>query len=78
MEMKYIAGRAAQEAEALLSHLDSVKPLLEEILKIAQITRLEIHGVERELAKLREPLAGLNPAWFTLEYGFRRQVRGDS
>jgi hypothetical protein len=27
---------------------------------------------EQELAALREPLAGLKPQFFTLEYGFRK------
>jgi hypothetical protein len=60
-------------AEGLLSHLANVGSLLEGVLKIAEITRLEVHGVEEELAKLREPLTGLNPTYFTLEYGIRRQ-----
>ena len=38
----------------------------------SEITRLEVHGPESELDKLREPLAALNPQFFTLEYGFRR------
>ena len=37
-----------------------------------ELTRLEIHGPEEELAKLREPLAHLKPQFFVLEYGFRR------
>ncbi len=61
-----------EDAEGLLAHLDNVAALLGEALKLAQITRLEIHGAEEELAKLRGPLAHLNPAYFTLEYGFRR------
>lgn len=38
----------------------------------AEITRLEIHGAEQELAKLREPLAELKPQLFVLECGFRK------
>jgi len=60
------------DADGLLAHLDNVGALLGEALKIAQITRLEVHGPEEELAKLRGPLAGLKPQFFTLEYGFRR------
>lgn len=60
------------DAEGLLAHLDNVGALLGEALKIADITRLEVHGPEQELAKLREPLAGLNPRFFQLELGFRR------
>lgn len=60
------------DADGLLAHLENVGPLLEEALKIADLTRLEVHGPEDELAKLREPLASFSPQFFTLEYGFRR------
>ncbi len=53
-------------AEALLLHLESVDALLKEALKIADLTRVEVHGPAAELAKLKEPLAHLSPAWFTL------------
>jgi quinol monooxygenase YgiN len=59
-------------AEGLLAHLANVGSLLEAVVKIAKITRLEIHGVEEELAKLREPLTKLSPTYFALEYGIRR------
>ena len=61
-----------EDAEGLLAHLENVGSLLEEALKIAEITRLEVHGPEEELAKLRKPLSDLNPQFFQLEYGFRR------
>jgi quinol monooxygenase YgiN len=61
------------DAQGLLAHLDNVAALLQEALKIGEITRLEVHGPRDELDKLREPLAGLKPQFFTLEYGFRRQ-----
>ncbi len=60
------------DAEGLLAHLDNVGEILQAALKIADLTRLEIHGPEAQLAKLREPLAGLNPSFYSLEYGFRR------
>jgi hypothetical protein len=60
------------DAEGLLAHLENVGTLLEEAFKIAELSRLEIHGPEEELAKLREPLAHLSPQFFVLEYGFRR------
>ena len=59
-------------ADDLLAHLKNVGELLGQALQIADITRLEVHGPEQELAKLREPLSDLNPQYFTLEYGFRR------
>ena len=61
-----------EDAEGVLTHFENVGSLLEEVLKIAEITRLEIHGPEAELAKLREPLSNLKPQFFTLKYGFRR------
>jgi quinol monooxygenase YgiN len=61
-----------EDAEGCLTHLDNVGELLQELLKISEITRLEIHGPEEELEKLRGPLAELNPQFFTLEYGFRK------
>ncbi len=60
------------DAAGVLAHLENVGILLEASLKISKLTRLEIHGPEEELAKLRGPLAGLKPQFFTLEYGFRR------
>ena len=60
------------DAEGALAHLENVAQLLDEALRMVELTRLEIHGPEEELAKLREPLAKLNPQFFTLEYGFRR------
>lgn len=61
-----------KDAQGVLAHLENVGALLEEALKIADLTRLEIHGPRDELEKLKEPLADLNPQYFTLEYGFRR------
>ncbi len=61
-----------EDAEGALAHLENVGSLLEESFKIADLARLEIHGPEEELAKLREPLGAMNPQFFTLEYGFRR------
>ena len=60
------------DAEGALSHLENVGAMLQEMLTIADLTRLEVHGRAEELAKLREPLAGLSPKFYTLEYGFRR------
>ena len=61
-----------ENGEAVLIHLDNVGELLGRALQIATLERLEIHGPEHELAKLREPLAELAPQFFVLECGFRR------
>lgn len=60
------------DAEGLLAHLQNVDDILQQALKIADITRLEVHAPAAELEKLREPLSGLNPQFFTVETGFRR------
>lgn len=59
------------DGEGLLAHLQNVDAPLKQALQIANLIRLEVHGPEAELAKLREPLAGLNPEYFVLECGFR-------
>ncbi len=60
-------------AEGALTHLDNVGALLQEVLGsgMMELTDLQIHGPEPELAKMREPLADLNPSYWVLEYGFR-------
>jgi hypothetical protein len=67
---------AYEDAEGLLAHLNGVGSLLDQVFKIAQVTRLEVHGIAEELAKLREPLSTLAPIYFTLEYGIRRARYG--
>lgn len=59
--------------EGALAHLDNVGALLKELLGsgMAELTDLQIHGPEEELAKLREPLKDLNPSYWVLQCGFR-------
>ena len=56
----------------VLAHLENVDALLKQALAISSLEKLEIHGPASEIDPLREPLSGLNPAFFTLEVGFRR------
>jgi hypothetical protein len=56
-----------ESADGLLAHLDNVSALLTEMLKVADLIRIEVHGPAQELEKLRRPLADLNPEWFALE-----------
>jgi quinol monooxygenase YgiN len=58
---------AYESAEGLLAHLDNVGALLAEMLKMADLTCVEVHGPADELEKLKKPLAHLNPEWFALE-----------
>jgi quinol monooxygenase YgiN len=59
-------------AEGLLKHLDNVGSHLQEILKLADVVRVEVHGSAPELEKLKGPLAALNPAWFVFQSGVNR------
>jgi hypothetical protein len=59
-------------AEGLLAHLENVAPVLAEMLKVADVIRVEVHGPANELEKLKQPMAHLNPAWFTLEASMSR------
>ena len=61
-----------KNADALLAHLENVGTLLAEMQHLSDIARLEIHGPESEVAKLRGPLTDYKPEYFILEYGFRR------
>ena len=60
------------DAAAALTHLTNVGPLLQELLKLADLTRLEIHGPAVELEKLKATLAPLNPIWFAYQTGVIR------
>ena len=60
------------DAEGVLTHLENVGAMLGEALKIADLTRLELHGPATELEKLKGPLAALNPTWFTYECGVKK------
>ncbi len=55
------------DAEGILAHLGNVGALLAEMLKMADLIRVEVHGPAAELEKLKGPLAHLNPIWFTIE-----------
>ena len=58
---------AYETADGVLAHIENIGALLAEMLTMADLTRVEVHGPAAELEKLKEPLAHLNPAWFTLE-----------
>ena len=61
-----------KNADAALAHLENVGALLAEMPNLSDFVRIEIHGPEAEVAKLRGPLADFKPEYFILEYGFRR------
>lgn len=60
-----------EDAEGILIHLENVNSLFQEALKISDLIRLEIHGNQTEIDKLKQPLAEMKADFFVLEYGFR-------
>lgn len=60
------------DGDAALAHLGNVDAELKTALSISTLTRLEIHGPEAELAKMRGPLAGLAPAFFVHQTGLKK------
>ncbi len=60
------------DAQAALDHIGNVGELLGEMLKIADLTRLEIHGPAEQIDTLREPLAHLKPTWFVCDCALER------
>ncbi len=53
-----------ENGESVLAHLENVGELLGKGLAISDLFRLEVHGPESEIAKLREPMGDLNPDFF--------------
>ena len=59
-------------ADGFLAHLEGVGPLLGDLLKLADIIRLEVHGPAAELEKLKSHMADLKPVWFVYLMGVKR------
>src|SRR5437588_169748 len=54
------------DADGLLFHLKNVSDLKTEMMKLADVVRVEVHGPAQEVAKLRVPMAEMHPQFFTL------------
>lgn len=52
-------------AEGALFHLDNVAVPLGIAQELGTLETLEVHGPEKELEKLREPLKGLPVTWYS-------------
>lgn len=63
---------AYRGAEALIAHIENVGPVLADMLQVAEVLRLEIHGSAGEIEKLRGPFGAMNPQWFVFECGVAR------
>ena len=56
-------------ADGLLAHLGNVDSVITQALTVSDLVRVEVHGPAAELAKLKEPLAELNPEYFEFHSG---------
>lgn len=63
---------AYKDSAGVQAHLDSCGALLGEFLKIADVTKIEVHGPADELEKLKETFADLNPEYYISECGIGR------
>ena len=59
-------------AEGVLAHMVNVGDAIGKVLEFCALTAFEVCGSEAQLAKLREPMASLNPKFFVVDRGFRR------
>ena len=59
-------------AGGVLAHLANVGALLGELMKISDLTRLEVHGPAAELEKLKGAIGDMKPAWFAWECGVKK------
>jgi quinol monooxygenase YgiN len=63
---------AYEDAEGVQAHLENCGALLGEFLKIADLTRIEIHGPADELEKLKPTFEEMNPEYYLCECGIGR------
>ncbi len=67
MVMKYSVAKAALMPTVFLPSSATSAQWLVEVLTMAVLTRLEMHGPADELEKLKGSIAHLNPPWVSLE-----------
>lgn len=56
-------------AAGVLAHLENIGDVLTEMLTLADLDRLEMHGPAAEIDPLRAPLGHLNVDWFVRRCG---------
>jgi hypothetical protein len=63
-----------ENADAWLAHLGNIGEIFGEMLKVSDLTRLEVHAAASDVPKVRKTLGdmGIEAQVFALEYGFRK------
>ena len=60
---------AYKDAAAVQAHLENCGPSLGELLEIAELLRIEVHGPAAELGQLKEAFTAFNPDYYVSECG---------
>ena len=55
---------AYPDAASAIAHVNNIGPLLADVLQIADLTRLELHGPAAELARIKKAFTHLNLQFF--------------
>ena len=60
---------AYKNADAVKAHFDNCGPALGEFMKVANLSRIEVHGPAAELEQLKEAFEAFNPDYYVCECG---------
>ena len=71
-DRQWFCREAYDDADAALAHVQNVGDLLERLLALVTLDRIEVHGSHEQLAKLREPFAQFNATFFEQITAHRR------
>mmetsp|Transcript_159670 Transcript_159670/g.291372 ORF Transcript_159670/g.291372 Transcript_159670/m.291372 type:complete len:594 (+) Transcript_159670:96-1877(+) len=79
LETTAVCKEGYKSAQGFLDHLANIDEPLNEALKIASITKIEVHGPAEELSHLTKPLEAFPVTYWPLEPGaFRKQMACDT
>ncbi len=56
-------------AAGVFAHLENAGAAIGDVLENADLVKIEVHGPAEDLEQLKEPLKGMNPTYYTLEFG---------
>lgn len=60
---------AYKNADAVKAHFDNCGSALGEFMKVAKLSRIEVHGPAAELEQLKEAFEAFNPDYYVSECG---------
>jgi len=60
---------AYRDTAAVMAHFENCGAALGEFMKVAELSRIEVHGPAAELEQLKEAFAEMNPDYYISECG---------